>query len=140
MPIRLCSLLVALASVLTGSSSFTAGIGADPTKPDLRGKVTRADGAPLPGARVVLYTAAVKTGTSPLCPSCYADCTKHADSGADGGFRIESLDPQLRFRVLVVADGYKPLFVEKVDPAAGPLAAKDYTQPIYLDAGRRVEG
>src|SRR5947208_7790262 len=104
MPIRLSSLLVALAFVLAGSSSFTAGANAGPAKPDLRGTVTRADGAPLPGARVVLYTAAVKTGTSPMCPSCYADCAKHADSAADGAFRIESLDPQLRFRVLVVAE------------------------------------
>ena len=91
------------------------------TKPDLTGKVLDTTGKPIGGATAFIYTAAVKKGTSPFCPSCYADCGKKAVTNADGAFTIESLDPELIFRVLVVADGYTPAFVSKVDPAAGTM-------------------
>jgi CheY-like chemotaxis protein len=45
-----------------------------------------------------------RRGTSPFCPSVYPDCGKRAKTAGDGGFAIESLDPQLIFRVLVVED------------------------------------
>jgi hypothetical protein len=32
--------------------------------------------------------------------------------------------PAARLPVLVVAEGFKPTFLEKVDPAAGPVRAK----------------
>jgi hypothetical protein len=89
-------------------------------RPDLTGQVLAKGGAPLPVlATVFISTAAPKSGTSPFCPSCYADCSKHARTDAEGGFKIEELDPQLTFQVLAVAKGYKPKYVSKVDPAEG---------------------
>jgi hypothetical protein len=92
----------------------------DAKRPDLVGRVNAGD--MVPKATIFIFTAGPKVGTSTFCPSCYADCRKSAKSGAEGEFKIESLDPQLIFRILVVAKGYKPKFVPKVDPAGGPLA------------------
>src|SRR4051794_9454472 len=91
-------------------------------RPDLTGRVTTEGGGPVAGAHVFIATAAPRTGTSTLCPSCYADCAKRSATGPDGAFRIAELDPGLIFRVLVIADGYRPKYAEKVDPAAGPLS------------------
>lgn len=87
------------------------------TRPDLTGRVTHADGSPVPKATILIYTAGPKHGTSSLCPSCYPDCSKKAQTDADGRFKIESLDPNLLFRLLVVAGGEESTFVSKVDPA-----------------------
>ncbi|MEO5801947.1 MAG: M56 family metallopeptidase, partial [Verrucomicrobiota bacterium] len=95
----------------------------DATRPDLIGKVHSTNGEPI-SATVFISTAGPKVGTSSFCPSCYADCRKSAKSGGDGSFEIASLDPQLLFRILVVAKGYKPKFVDKVDPAKGLMDVK----------------
>lgn len=92
-------------------------------RPDLIGQVQNKEGSPI-AATIFISTAGPKVGTSSFCPSCYADCRKSAKSGKEGNFKIESLDPQLRFRILVVAKGFKPKFVSKVDPAQGPLTVK----------------
>lgn len=86
--------------------------------PNLTGKVTDADGAPMKDATVFIYTAGPKEGAGVLCPSCYADCRKRATTDAEGRFTIEDLDPTLLFRILVVAQGHQPEFVSNVDPAA----------------------
>ncbi|MGB7159884.1 MAG: carboxypeptidase-like regulatory domain-containing protein [Tepidisphaeraceae bacterium] len=93
------------------------------TRPNLNGTVT-AEQKPVEGATVYVYTAGVRTGTSPYCPSCYADCGKRATTAADGTFTIPSLDPELIFRILVVAKGLEPQFVDKVDPGAGAIEAR----------------
>jgi uncharacterized GH25 family protein len=90
-------------------------------KQDMTGRVLSRGGKPLAGAHVMIDSAAVRQGTSPLCPSCYADCRKSADTDADGRFRIASVDPELLFNVLVVADGFRPTIVKKTDPAKGPF-------------------
>lgn len=90
---------------------------------DLTGTVQREDGSPMPKATVLIYTAGPKTGTSIVCPSCYPDCTKRAQTDTEGKFRIESLDPKLVFNILVVAAGFKGEFVSKVDPTNGPVTA-----------------
>ena len=89
-------------------------------RPDLTGHVKNEDGSPLPKASVFIYTAGPKVGTGTLCPSCYPDCQKHAKTDANGDFKIEGLDPNLQFRLLVVAGDHEPKFVTKVDPAKGP--------------------
>jgi hypothetical protein len=99
-------------------------LAAAPDRPDLEGRVVTTGGAPVAGARVLIASAAVRQGTSPLCPSCYADCSKRARTTSSGGFRIDALDPELLFNVLVVADGFRPTFANKVDPARGPLEVK----------------
>jgi hypothetical protein len=85
----------------------------------LLGRVVREDGTPVTNATVFIYSAAPKQGTGALCPSCYADCAKTAKTAADGTFIIESLDPDLIFRLLVVAPGCESTFVGKTDPAEG---------------------
>ena len=100
-------------------------------RPDLAGVVTSRAGAPLAGAHVLIESAGVRQGTSPLCPSSYADCGKRSVTAADGTFTIQALDPTLIFRVLVIAEGYRPRFVAKVDPATGPIRA--VLEPMNLD-------
>jgi hypothetical protein len=100
-------------------------------RPDLSGVVTSKAGVPLAGAHVLIYEAGVRQGSSPFCPSCYADCGKRSESDREGAFRVESLDPSLIFRVLVIADGYRPTFVSKVDPAKGPIRVT--VEPMDLD-------
>lgn len=107
---------------------------------ELTGTVLDEADKPLPRATVYLYTAAMKTGTSILCPSCYADCGKKALTDAAGGFAIKDLDPQLIFRVLVVREGYIPEFVTGVDPAKGAMSAKLLTLPKDLPSDRLVKG
>jgi uncharacterized GH25 family protein len=99
-------------------------------RPDLTGQVLAKGGVPLPvPATVFISTAAPKSGTSPFCPSCYADCSKHARTDAQGGFKIEKLDSQLTFQVLAVAKGYKPKYVFNVDPVKG-MPVKVELEPI----------
>lgn len=128
---RTASFVVALAFIV--SHAHAGG-------PDLSGKVLGDDGKPVPGARVMMYTAAVRTGTSPMCPSCWVDCAKSATTSAGGAFIIKSLDPQLLFRVLVVAEGFKPTFLEKVDPAAGAVEAKLAKVPADLAPAKVLRG
>ena len=87
----------------------------------LSGRVLDPDGHPAQKASVFIYTASVRTGTSPYCPSCYPDCRKRTTTDRDGHFSIPALSDSLLFRVLVVARGWDPVFVAKVDPPAGPV-------------------
>jgi hypothetical protein len=128
-------LALAVVSSLSLDGSTFAG-----DRPDLTGRVMTSAGSPLGGARVMIYTAGVKRGTSSFCPSCYADCAKSATSDAGGAFRIASLDPELVFRVLVVAEGCKPQFLDKVDPAAGAVEAKLEALPTDIEPGRLFRG
>ena len=100
-------------------------------RPDLTGVVASKAGVPVAGAHVLIDEAGVRQGSSPLCPSCYADCGKRVETGADGTFTIRSLDPTLIFRVLVIADGFRPTFVAQVNPATGPIRAA--LEPMNLD-------
>jgi len=122
-------------------SALVAAVSLIPARPDLHGRVTDAEGRPLPGATAHIYTGAVRTGTSPYCPSCYADCAKSAKTDADGNFSIPSLDPELKFTVLVVAEGYKPILTGLVDPALGkPVEVKLAEMPAHLDPARILKG
>ena len=75
---------------------------------DLTGRVTTADGKPIPDAHVYVYTALPKKGVSVVCPSCYRDCGKQVTVDADGNYRVKSVDASLKFQLLAVADGYEP--------------------------------
>ena len=103
---------------------MTGSIPGATARPDLKGRVTHEDGAAVPKATVFIYTAGPKEGNGILCPSCYPDCTRKAQTDADGRFEIASLDPALIFRLLVVAGGHQSKFVSKVDPAKGNLEVK----------------
>jgi beta-lactamase regulating signal transducer with metallopeptidase domain len=98
---------------------------------DLFGNIKGKNGAPVP-ATVFIFTASPKVGTSTLCPSCYLDCRKSAKTDSKGDFKVESLDPNLLFRILVVANHYEPRFVDNVDPS-NPLP------PFELQASGAAE-
>jgi len=110
------------------------------------GKVTDAAGKPVEHATVLVYEAHVKKGYSVYCPTCWADCGKHAATDSDGSFTISGLNPDLMFKLLVVKDGFSAVFVDRVDPAAGPAptALLKTRQPIedtsQIVRGRVVDG
>jgi hypothetical protein len=79
----------------------------------------------------MVYKAGVKKGYSIYCPTCYADCGKHAVTDAGGNFTIGGLSPDLLFTLLVVREGYAATYVSKVDPAKGP-AEKAVLKPRPL--------
>lgn len=106
---------------------------------DLVGIIADLGGTPVPGAEVLIYTAHPRSGPSPFCPSCYPDCSKHATTDADGTFRIPALADWLKFRVLVVRDGFEPTFVGGVDPQRGPMHA-ELTVRAHPDAANAVSG
>ena len=105
---------------------------------DLTGVVVGAGGKPVTICRsIYVYTGWPKIGLSSVCPSCYRDCGKHVEAGANGKFRIASLDSSLLFDILAVADGYEPAFAQHVDPRKGavtialnPRLASDETRLI----------
>src|SRR5215469_8637966 len=111
------------------------------TRPDLTGTIVETDGTPIAKATVFIYTAGPKQGTSSLCPYCYPDCQKKVQSNADGQFKIESLDPTLLFRLLVLAGGHESQIVGKVDPAKGSqkIKMKPLSQEA-LQSNLRIKG
>jgi hypothetical protein len=123
---RTCCVLSAVTYLLCvgGASAVRASqaqAGLRTERPALTGEILSSTGRRVGKARISIYAASVKKGYSQFCPTCYADCAKSSLANTHGGFRIASLDPNLRFRVLVVADGYAPSFTDHVDPAAGPV-------------------
>jgi peroxiredoxin/protocatechuate 3,4-dioxygenase beta subunit len=134
------SFCLAIAMLLTARAADDASTSASNIHPDLTGTVKESDGKPLDHASVFIYTAGPKEGIGILCPSCYADCRKHTTTDSDGRFKIESLDPTLLFRILVVAKGKEPNFVPKVDPATKPLDVALKPAREGLKADQQLKG
>ena len=91
------------------------------TPTDLHGRITDEAGHPLPNATVFIHSAGPKTGSSVFCPTCYPDCRKRARTGPDGTFDIPALDPNLKFKILLVDKGFEPKLVKDVDPGKRQL-------------------
>src|ERR1700690_1564691 len=85
----------------------------------LKGKVTDATGKPIEHATVMVYHAGVKHGYSTFCPSCYADCGKRSFTDATGTYTFTNLNADLWFELVVVHDGFAPVFISRVDPSSG---------------------
>jgi hypothetical protein len=100
---------------------FGATSKADVERPSLLGYVLDAQGRPVKGATVLVYSAGPRTGTGSFCPTCYADCRKTGVTDAEGRFEIGRVDPKLVFRLLVLNKGYRPTFAPKVDPRKDPV-------------------
>jgi hypothetical protein len=111
-------------SVVTLACLLLLAIPIISTAADLQGVVTDHGGKPVPGAKVLLPTAGVRKGTSPLCPSCYPDCAKSATTDAEGKFLIQGLDEELIFNVLVAAPGYQAAYARGTDPRKGEVRVK----------------
>ncbi len=137
-----CSVLSSCA-VLGLLLEVSPAVAEDPSAaggPDLVGVVKREGGKPLRDATVFVYTAGPKEGVGILCPSCYADCRKRAKTDHDGKFKIESLDPTLLFRLLVVAKDHRPEFVSKVDPALEPIKVTLKPARAEISPDQQVRG
>ena len=105
------------------------------------GKITDASGKPIEHASVLVYEGHVKSGYGVYCPTCWADCGKHAATDAEGSYTIAGLDPELRFKLLAVKDGFSAAFIDNVDPAKGPApTASLKPRPPIEDAAQYVRG
>jgi len=138
---KLRQTLMRTAAVAVTLFSFAAF--ANPARPNLSGRVLGEDGAPVANATVFVYTAGPKVGSGVVCPSCYPDCSKRTKTSAQGTFALGSLDPQLIFRLLVVAPGYESRFVTKVDPAEGDRTISITITPLgpeKLKSPNRIGG
>jgi hypothetical protein len=101
--------------------SAACSLQADGTRLDLVGLVLQEGGSPVTNGTVFIYTAGPRVGSGVVCPSCYADCGKKSKLSPEGRFAIDSLSPNLLFRLLVVAPGYESKFAPKTDPAKGEV-------------------
>ena len=127
------TVIVAALSMSVGASSASLG-------GNLAGKVVDRTQKAIPQATVFIYTAKPRVGPSILCPSCYVDCRKKATTDAEGKFLIAGLSSELIFRVLVVAEGFRPQVVPNVDPAKAPLSVKLEAMPSDLSKRAVLRG
>lgn len=97
-------------------------------------------GRPVPGVHVSLFSASPTNGPGTVCPSCPPDCRKSATTDSEGRFRIEALDPTLRFDVLVHGPGCAPKLLYEVDPGRGPIQVKVEPPPQVAVPEQRVRG
>ncbi|MGD9634219.1 MAG: carboxypeptidase regulatory-like domain-containing protein, partial [Pirellulales bacterium] len=107
---------------------------------DITGRVVDTSGKPLAGATVQISTAAPKVGVSVYCPSCYADCGKHATTDADGKFAIQNLDPSLTFRLVAVVEGHRAGNSGRIDPLGDKANFQLAPLPSDLDPKQAVRG
>lgn len=127
----------ALAALFALLLAAAPGRGADPGLV-LAGRVLGPGDRPLAGATVVIYTAGPRVGIGSVCPSCYPECRKSAVTDRRGRFAIAGLSEQLLYRLLVVADGHRPDFVDRVDPSAGRVEARLLPRAATPDPGLRT--
>ena len=76
----------------------------------LTGKVVDSSGKPLAHATALIYHAAVKTGYSTYCPSCYADYGKRAVPDAKGEFELSYNRPALKVMRYIPEADLQPWF------------------------------
>lgn len=121
-------------------------LGPPPQVRTLTGVVKDAAGRPVSTATVFIYTAAPRVGVGIWCPGCYPDCSKKVATDAQGKFALKELDPDLVFRLLVVADGFVPNHSPRaVDPQAGPASVTlaphdlDRRDPALVFRGRVLD-
>lgn len=103
----------------------------------LKGKVTDVTGRPIEHATVMVYHAGVKNGYSVFCPSCYTDCGKRVFTDATGTYTFKNLDSELWFELVVVRDGYVPVFIKKIDPSIGPATTAVLSTRSGVDDTKR---
>lgn len=105
-----------------GRLMLMAGLGVAARGADEPGRLEGIVGSaagPVSNAWVFVYSAGPREGVGVLCPTCYPDCVKRTRTDVEGKFVIEPVDPNLMFRLLVLAKGYRPDFIRDVDPLFG---------------------
>ncbi len=127
------SLLIPLASAATAAPASQSVA--------LNGSVVGENGQPISHATAFVYAAHLKKGYAVVCPTCWVDCGKRADTDEQGHFVIDGLNPNLLFRVVVAKSGYSAAQKGGLDPAAGPaLPIKLKAQPALADPRTLVRG
>src|ERR1700685_692809 len=119
------ALVLLLALPLCGFASTIAKPQPDASA-TINGTIVDESGQPAKDATVFVYSAHLKKGYAIVCPTCWIDCGKRANTDAQGQFTITGLNPRLKFRLLVLKEGFTATAKGGVDPAQGPL------QPIKL--------
>jgi protocatechuate 3,4-dioxygenase beta subunit len=120
---------------------FASGCAFAEERATATGKVTDAAGKPLVHATVFIYEGHVRTGYGIYCPTCWADCGKHSSTDANGNFSIAGLNPELRFKLMVVKEGYGSAFIDQVDPQKGPAKVASLKErPPVEDPSQVVRG
>lgn len=114
-----------LAVPFCGFASITART-ADVDSTTINGTIVDESGDPAKDATVYVNSAHLKNGYAKVCPTCWIDCGKHTVTDAQGHFTITGLNPRLKFRLIVVKEGFTATAKGGVDPAEGPL------EPIKL--------
>src|SRR5688572_29725553 len=112
--------------------SLSLSNGAEGPTVTLTGTVFDFGAAPLKGARVYIHTAKPKDALSVTGSSSYPDCAKRAITDAEGKFKIEGLDPDLSFRLLIAAKEHAPKFEENIEPESDSIE-------IFLQPSRSEE-
>jgi hypothetical protein len=82
----------------------------------------------------------LKGVTAHFAQVAYADCGKRTTTDATGVFTIKNLAPDLFFDLLVVRNGYSPVFINRVDPLNGPAKAALALRAAVIDPDRAVRG
>lgn len=107
----------------------------------INGTIVDDSGRPAKDATVYVNSAHLKNGYARVCPTCWIDCGKRADTDAQGQFTITGLNPRLRFRLLVLKEGFTATAKGGVDPAQGPLPPIKLTpRTASLDNSKIVHG
>jgi len=99
-----------------GSSPGTTGLGV------VRGRIFGADGRPFANALVFVHSARPAIGPPLQCPTCYVECGSTARTAADGSFQLGRMSEDLRFTLLVFAEGHVPDWVPGLAPGAAPFS------------------
>lgn len=105
---------------------------------DITGSIFNDEGKPVAGAHVFVESARPRHGSSSVCPSCYPDCRKTAQTDAMGEFTLPAMDGKLLFRLLVVAKGYEPNVLDKVDPLLSPVSCSIWTRLPPADGQKLI--
>lgn len=137
----LLRVLGAVLAFAVATSALAAPATSAPPRPDLTGRIVDDAANPVAGAKVIVWTAAVKTGYSTMCPSCYPDCGKSTTTGPDGAFTIPTVDPDLKYQLMIVHESFAPKTKGKIDPLAPPQTiAVDRKPPPPADPNQSLRG
>jgi len=88
----------------------------------IRGRIFGADGRPFANALVFVHSARPADGPPLQCPTCYLECGSTARTASDGSFQLGRMSEDLRFTLLVFADGHVPDWVYGLAPGTAPFA------------------
>lgn len=84
---------VLLVASIFGFSATTVAKQVSEDPATITGTVVDDSGQPAKDATVYVYSAGLKKGYAVVCPTCWIDCGKRADTDAQGQFTITDLNP-----------------------------------------------